>query len=79
MAEWKDCMLGDLITFQRGHDLPKSKMKGGNIRLLVQMVSLAGITSIQQTSRVLQLAEAEILESLFYIREKAGRIIQRYM
>lgn len=29
MAEWKDCMLGDLITFQRGHDLPKSKMKGG--------------------------------------------------
>ncbi len=22
-------MLGDLITFQRGHDLPKSKMKGG--------------------------------------------------
>lgn len=29
MTEWRDCTLGDLITFQRGHDLPKSKMKGG--------------------------------------------------
>ncbi len=28
MAEWKECLLGDLITFQRGHDLPKSKMSG---------------------------------------------------
>lgn len=28
--EWKECQLGDLITFQRGHDLPKTKMQGGN-------------------------------------------------
>lgn len=28
MAEWKECLLGDLITFQRGHDLAKSKMSG---------------------------------------------------
>lgn len=28
MAEWRECLLGDLITFQRGHDLPKSKMSG---------------------------------------------------
>lgn len=28
MVEWKECLLGDLITFQRGHDLPKSKMSG---------------------------------------------------
>ena len=28
MTEWKECLLGDLITFQRGHDLPKSKMSG---------------------------------------------------
>ena len=26
---WKKCQLGDLITFQRGHDLPKTKMQGG--------------------------------------------------
>lgn len=29
MSEWKKCQLGDLITFQRGHDLPKTKMQGG--------------------------------------------------
>ena len=29
MATWKECFLGDLITFQRGHDLPKSNMKEG--------------------------------------------------
>ena len=29
MGDWKTCQLGDLITFQRGHDLPKSKMSGG--------------------------------------------------
>ena len=29
MAEWKECSLGDVITFQRGHDLPKSSMIEG--------------------------------------------------
>lgn len=29
MGEWKECQLGDLIIFQRGHDLPKTKMQGG--------------------------------------------------
>ena len=29
MSEWKECQLGDLITFQRGHDLPKRKMRSG--------------------------------------------------
>lgn len=29
MNRWKECQLGDLITFQRGHDLPKAKMQGG--------------------------------------------------
>ena len=29
MAEWIECTLGDLVTFQRGHDLPKSQMKEG--------------------------------------------------
>ena len=28
MGNWKTCQLGDLITFQRGHDLPKTKMQG---------------------------------------------------
>ena len=28
MSTWKDCLLGDLLTFQRGYDLPKEKMSG---------------------------------------------------
>lgn len=28
-CEWKECNLGDLVTFQRGYDLPKTKMKKG--------------------------------------------------
>lgn len=29
MGEWKNCQLGDLVVFQRGHDLPKTQMKPG--------------------------------------------------
>lgn len=29
MENWKTCELGDLITFQRGHDLPKSEVVQG--------------------------------------------------
>jgi type I restriction enzyme, S subunit len=31
MGEWQECKLGDAITLQRGHDLPKRKMIAGNI------------------------------------------------
>lgn len=31
MSEWKDCTLGDVITLQRGHDLPKTKMNPNGI------------------------------------------------
>ena len=30
VGKWIECQLGDLITFQRGHDLPKTKMQGGD-------------------------------------------------
>lgn len=29
MDRWKKCLLGDIVTFQRGYDLPKTKMNGG--------------------------------------------------
>ena len=29
MTEWRECKLGDVITFQRGYDLPKDKMVRG--------------------------------------------------
>lgn len=28
MTEWKKCTIGDILTFQRGHDLPKRLMSG---------------------------------------------------
>lgn len=31
MTEWKEYKLGDVVTFQRGHDLPKDKMAKGDI------------------------------------------------
>ncbi|MBU3948616.1 MAG: restriction endonuclease subunit S [Proteobacteria bacterium] len=31
MSEWKECKLGDVVTFQRGHDLPKTDMNAGSI------------------------------------------------
>lgn len=29
MSDWKNCKLGDIITFQRGYDLPRTQMKKG--------------------------------------------------
>lgn len=29
ISEWRECTLGDVVNFRRGHDLPKSKMKSG--------------------------------------------------
>lgn len=29
MSEWRECKLGDAVTFQRGHDLPKTQMNEG--------------------------------------------------
>ena len=31
MSEWKEYKLGEIVTFQRGHDLPKDKMIDGDI------------------------------------------------
>ena len=31
MSEWKECTLGDVLNFRRGHDLPKSSMANGII------------------------------------------------
>ena len=33
-SEWKNCALGDILTFQRGYDLPKSKMSGGKFPVI---------------------------------------------
>ncbi|MBT53528.1 MAG: restriction endonuclease subunit S [Mameliella sp.] len=37
---WTDCVLGDVVTLKRGHDLPKGKRQDG----IVPVVSSSGIT-----------------------------------
>ena len=37
---WRDCLLGDVVTLKRGHDLPKGKRKAGP----VPVVSSSGFT-----------------------------------
>ncbi|MGH7098110.1 MAG: restriction endonuclease subunit S [Stellaceae bacterium] len=44
---WRDCTLGDVITLQRGHDLPESNRKGGPI----PVVSSSGITGYHDEAR----------------------------
>lgn len=34
MSEWTNTSLGNFVTFQRGHDLPKTKMKDGRYPVL---------------------------------------------
>ena len=33
-SEWKNTTLGEVVNFRRGHDLPKTKMTGGNIPVM---------------------------------------------
>jgi hypothetical protein len=36
-SNWEECSLGDIITFQRGFNLPKKNMKNGEFPVVVQM------------------------------------------
>lgn len=44
---WKSCELGEIITLQRGHDLPKRERKEGS----VPIVSSSGITGFHNESK----------------------------
>jgi type I restriction enzyme, S subunit len=46
--EWKDCTLGDVITLQRGYDLPERDRQPGN----VPIVSSSGITGYHNIAKV---------------------------
>ncbi len=47
-AEWKSCKLGDVVTLQRGFDLPKNKRKEGK----VPIVSSSGVSGYHATAKV---------------------------
>ncbi|MFH2060740.1 MAG: restriction endonuclease subunit S [Pseudomonadota bacterium] len=34
ISDWEEKTLGDIVTFQRGHDLPKTKFKGGQYPII---------------------------------------------
>ena len=40
-SEWEDSTLGDVLTLQRGMDLPVQERKGVSIQLLLQLELLA--------------------------------------
>ena len=44
---WRDCRLGDVMTLQRGHDLPEKKRQPGD----VPVVSSSGITGYHNESK----------------------------
>ena len=47
-SNWKDCKLGDVLTLQRGFDLPRRKRQEGG----VPVVSSSGITGYHSESKV---------------------------
>ena len=47
-CEWKECLVGDVVTLKRGYDLPKSKREVGT----VPIVSSSGISDFHHQSMV---------------------------
>lgn len=45
---WKDCSLGDVITLQRGYDLPRQNRRDG----MVPIVSSSGISGFHDSAKV---------------------------
>ncbi len=48
MSGWRDCSLGDVLTLQRGFDLPNGSRRAGK----VPVVSSAGITGVHDEAKV---------------------------
>lgn len=48
MGEWKECMLGDAITLQRGFDLPSNDRKKGS----VPIYSSSGLTGFHSEAKI---------------------------
>lgn len=47
-TEWKQCLLGDVLTLQRGYDLPERERRSGN----VPIVSSSGISGYHDVAKV---------------------------
>ncbi|MEO6890255.1 MAG: restriction endonuclease subunit S [Ktedonobacteraceae bacterium] len=67
--EWKRCLLGDVITLQRGYDLPERERQYGN----VPIVSSSGVTGHHNSAKVkgpgVVTGRYGTLGEVFYIEE----------
>ena len=77
-CNWRDCTLGDLITFQRGHDLSKKQMTDGKYPVIGSN-GIIGYHDQYTTEAPSQLVEAEMLELRLFFMDGPGRIIQLCM
>jgi len=66
---WTDCKLGEVVTFQRGFDLPQRERREGN----VPIVTSSGITGYHDTAKAkapgVVTGRYGTLGEVFYIRE----------
>jgi type I restriction enzyme, S subunit len=66
---WRDCLLGDVMTLQRGHDLPDSRREEGD----VPVVSSSGITGrhneIKATAPGVVTGRYGTIGEVFYLEE----------
>src|SRR5947209_3754134 len=67
--EWKSCTLGDVLTLQRGFDLPERERRRGNIPI----VSSSGVTGYHNVTKVrapgVVTGRYGTLGDVFYIKE----------
>ena len=75
MGNWKTCQLGDLITFQRGHDLPKSKMQGNTYPVVGSNGIIGYHNEYTTEAPSITIGRSGNVGSLFYIKGEAGHII----
>ena len=79
-CNWRDCTLGDLITFQRGHDLSKKQMTDGKY----PVIGSNGIIGYhdQYTTEAPSITigrSGERWNSVYFLWTDPGRIIQLCM
>ena len=68
MCEWKECKLGDIVTFQRGFDITKKEQVHG----IYPVVSSSGVKSYHKSAKVkgpgITIGRKGTLGTVFYLK-----------
>ena len=68
MSEWKECVLGDIVTFQRGFDITKKEQVHG----IYPVVSSSGVKSYHKSAKVkgpgITIGRKGTLGTVFYLK-----------